>query len=223
MFSSIPPCTLLAGICPEDLQGMLLCLGAWERSFLKGEVILRQHSPADIIGVLLEGRAQVEQTDYWGRRSILTPLEPGDLFAEAFACAQVAALPVSVTATESCRVLMLPCQKLLHACDQSCGFHHQMIDNLMRVIARKNLALHRRAEITSRRTTRDKLLAYLAQQAQENGSSRFVIPFDRQGLADYLGVDRTGLSADISRLRREGVIECRKSEFRLLHEPEDSP
>ena len=88
--------------------------------------------------------------------------------------------------------------------------------NLLRAMAARNLQLNRKLEITSRRTTREKLMAYLMAQAKRGGSDAFTIPFDRQGLADFLGVDRSALSAEIGKLRREGVIESERSAFRLL-------
>ena len=94
-------------------------------------------------------------------------------------------------------------------------FHNQLIFNLLKVVAAKNLAFHQKIEITSKRTTRDKLLTYLQIQAEAAGSSRFTITYDRQELADYLEVDRSGLSVEISRLRKEGVIDCHKNNFTL--------
>ena len=123
---------------------------------------------------------------------------------------------VSVVASEPCQVLLIDCQRILRSCANACSFHQQMIFNLMRELATKNIMFHLKVEITSKRSTREKLLAYLMQQAKQAGDSRFDIPFDRQELADYLEVDRSGLSAEIGRLRREGVLTCRKNHFELL-------
>ena len=112
-------------------------------------------------------------------------------------------------------VLLIPAKRILHPCDHPCGDHHQMIYNLMRILAMKNLAFHRRSEITAQRTTRGKLMTFLLLEAKRAGSCSFTIPFDRQELADYLGVDRSGLSAQIGALRREGVLSCERSRFTL--------
>ena len=165
---------------------------------------------------MLSGAAQIVRIDYYGNRSILAEIGPSELFAEAFACAEVSSLPVTVIANEPCEVMLIDCSHILHTCANNCGFHQQLIFNLMRDLAAKTLQFHQKLEITAGRTTRDKLMTYLMFQAQKAGSPEFEIPFDRQELADYLEVDRSGLSAEISKLRREGIIECEKNRFTLL-------
>lgn len=104
----------------------------------------------------------------------------------------------------------------MHSCQSACSFHSQMIFNLMKTVALKNIIFHQKIEITSKRSTREKLMTYLMFQAKRAKHSRFEIPFDRQELADYLEVDRSGLSAEISKLKAEGVIDCHKNHFELL-------
>jgi len=145
----------------------------------------------------------------------MAKLGPSELFAEAFALAGVDLMPVTVMAAEDCEVMLIHVERITHPCSNSCGFHQQMIYNLMRILALKNLACNRKIEVTSKRTTRDKLMAYLMLEAKRAESSSFSIPFDRQELADYLEVDRSGLSSEIGRLRREGVLECERNRFIL--------
>ncbi|MBR5288065.1 MAG: Crp/Fnr family transcriptional regulator [Clostridia bacterium] len=199
---------------------MLACLNAGVRRCAKGETILAEGGGAQLVGVVLSGCVQVSRTDYNGSRSLIARLAASDLFAEAFAFAGVQALPVSVTAAEDAEVLLLDASRITQSCASACAFHRQMIDNLMRILALKSLAFSRKLEIISRRTTREKLMTYLTQQAAQAGSQSFVIPFDRQELADYLEVDRSGLSAVIGTLRREGVLRSEKSRFTLLKTPD---
>ena len=114
------------------------------------------------------------------------------------------------------RILLIRLRRITETCSNACEFHNRMVMNLLRAIAGKNLMLNAKIEITSRRTTREKLMAYLLNQAKRAGGSTFTIPLDRQGLADYLGVERSALSAEIGKLRREGVIESERSTFRLI-------
>ena len=65
-------------------------------------------------------------------------------------------------------------------------------------------------------THHKKLLTYLTLQAKNTGKNHFEIPFDRQGLADYLEVERSGLSAEIGKMTREGLIYSKKNYFELL-------
>ena len=209
-------CPLFHGIDPSELPTLLTCLGAKIVTADKRETVLREGEPARFVGVVLEGGVQILQEDYFGNRSILGLAGPGELFGESFACAGADSLPVSVTASLDSVLLLVDCRRVLSPCEKACGFHRIILSNLMQIMARKNLAFHQKLQITSRRTTREKLLAYLNLQAKLHGSAAFSIPFDRQELADYLGVDRSGLSAELGRLRNEGVLECQKNHFILL-------
>ena len=213
-FPILKKCPLFRDIREEDYAALMGCFGARPRQYQKGEVILAEGDPAEYVGIVLSGAVQVVRVDYYGNRSILTKLGPAGIFAEAFSCAGMP-MPVSVMAAEETEVLLIQSQRIIHSCGQACDFHHRMIYNLLQVVAMKNLACNQKIEIMSRRTTREKLMAYLLTVAKRKGSS-FAIPYDRQELADYLEVDRSGLSAEISKLRKEGVLLCRKNEFTLL-------
>jgi CRP-like cAMP-binding protein len=209
-------CPLFDGIRNDELPRMLRCLGAKVEVFDKKYTIFAEGTPARHIGIVLSGKAQISQVDYYGNRSILSHIRPAEVFAEAFACAATASLPITVTASEHSEIMLIECDHILHTCSNHCDFHQRLIYNLMKDLATKTVLFHRRIDITSKRTTREKLLAYLTQEAKEAGSKCFDIPFDRQELADYLEVDRSGLSAEISKLRREGIIDNKKNHFVLL-------
>ena len=209
-------CALFASIEEENLLKMLTCLGARIVTFDKKYTIFAEGSPAKHIGIVLSGSVQIVQIDYYGNRSILSEAGQGEVFAEAFACAEVRALPISAIANEPCDIMLINCDHILHTCHNGCGFHQQLIYNLMKDLASKTILFLQRIEVTAKRTTREKLMTFLALQARKAGSNAFTIPFDRQELADYLEVDRSGLSAEISKLQREGVLVSQKNRFTLL-------
>ena len=209
-------CPLFQGVDPSELPVLLECLGAKTLTAEKRQTVLREGEPARFLGVVLEGGVQILQEDYFGIRSILGMAGPGELFGESFACAGAESLPVSVVAARDSVLLLVDSRRVLSPCEKACGFHRSILSNLMQVMARKNLAFHQKIQITSRRTTREKLLAYLTQQSQLRGQRRFTIPFRRQELADFLHVDRSGLSVEISKLKAEGMIDCYRSTFELL-------
>lgn len=212
----IKKCPLFEGIDESSLSSLFGCLRARVVEFDKRYTIFSEGSRAGLIGILLSGRAQMERTDLYGNRSILSEFTPPSLFAEAFACAELAEIPVDIIATEPSEVMLIEASHVLHTCTTACPHHQRLIYNLMKDIATKNLALHRKIEATSKRTTREKLLSYLTVTAKSLGRTSFDIPFDRQGLADYLEVDRSGLSVEISKLQREGVIRANKNHFEIL-------
>lgn len=203
-------------IADKNLLALLGCLGATVACYEKNETIIAEGEPAKYIGIVLSGSAQVMRVDYFGNRSIIAGVEPSEIFGESFALAEVQAIPVTVVANEPSDVLLIDCARVMRSCGNACEFHRQLIDNLTKDVATKNLMFHQKIEITSKRSTREKLMTYLLLQAKKNNSDSFDIPFDRQELADYLEVDRSGLSAQISRLRSEGLIRNQKNHFELL-------
>ncbi len=209
-------CELFCGIEEENLLRMLSCLGARVEFFDKKYTVMAEGSAAKYIGIVLTGSANTVQVDYYGNRSILGSITEGELFSSAFACAGVECMPVSIVASEPCEVMLIDCGHIMHTCANNCEFHQKLIYNLMKDMAQKVIAFHERIEITSKRTTRERLMAYLALCAKKAGADSFEIPFDRQELADYLEVDRSGLSAEISKLRAEGILESNRRRFKLL-------
>lgn len=213
-------CPLFAKISPPELASMLRCLGARERQYAAGESIMRAGEPAEAVALVLAGRVQVAFTDAGGERTLLSEMRPGDMFAETFACASGAhkLLPVTVDAAADSVVLLMDYRRIITVCPSACTFHSRLIENMLSVLADKNLLLCRRLSHLSKRTTRDKLLSYLHEQAQLAGSPAFDIPFDRQELADYLGVERSAMSAVLSKLQKEGVLETKRQHF-VLNDP----
>ena len=215
-FEILRKCPLFNEIPDEGLLRILTCLGAKVEHFDKKYTIIAEGNPAKYIGIMLSGSAQIVQVDYFGNRSIIGEIRASNLFCEAFACAEVDAVPVSVVANEPCEVMLVNCAHVLHTCKTNCEFHQRMIFNLMKDLAIKTLDFHKKIEITSKRSTREKLMSYLMEEARRTGKNSFDIPFDRQELADYLEVDRSGLSSEISKLRKEGIIKSDKTHFVIL-------
>ena len=212
-------CSLFDGISPADLPRMLACLGARSMHADKGSILAREGSPAKDVGILLSGSVQMIRTDFAGNRTIILSIAPGQLFAESFSCSKAKLLPVDIVASEESEYLLIDCRRIMTSCTHACAFHSRVIFNLLQIVADKNLALHQRMLITAKRSTREKLMTYLLIQAKEANCANFSIPFDRQGLADYLEVDRSGLSAEMSKLKKEGILDYYKSNFRLLGLP----
>lgn len=209
-------CGLFEEIEEENLTAMLECLGAKVFSIEKDMTVFQEGSPAKYIGLVLSGAVQMVQDDFYGNRTIVTRIEKNGLFGESFACAGTMALPVSFVASQSGEIMLIDCSRITNTCCNACSFHKQVIFNLLHLVARKNLDFHQKIEITSKRTTREKLMTYLLSVAKQTNSNSFTIPYDRQALADYLGVERSAMSAEIGKLRKEGIIECQKSNFTIL-------
>ena len=212
---------LFAGISSEERISMMGCLGTTVATIPKGEPVFLEGDQAGFLGLVLEGSIQIVHDDYYGNRSVLTHAEAGDIFAEAYACANVDTMPVSGYALQDCKVMLFACKKMLTVCSNACRFHNQLVKNLLQVVAAKNLNLSRKIQFMSQKTTRQKLMAYLSDCAKRAGSAEFTIPFDRQTLADFLGVERSAMSAELGKLQKDGILQTKGSHFCLL-QPEAS-
>ena len=209
-------CPLFEQIEDDDLLKMLKCLGAKVEFFDKKYTIIAEGNRAKYIGIVLSGSAQIIQIDYYGNRSILGGIEKSQIFAEAFACADVESIPVTVIANEPCEIMLIDCAHILHTCSNHCFFHQQLIFNLMKDLAKKIVVFHQKIDIISKRSTREKLMTYLLMMSKKMNSNTFDIPFNRQELADYLEVERSGLSVEIRKLKKEGIIKNDKKHFTLM-------
>ena len=206
---------LFSGVTETELTAVLACLDAKKTSFPKEAYLMHTGDTAEAIGLVLSGSVLVIQEDIWGNRNILSKTGPGQTFAEVFACAPGAVLNVSVEAESAVTVMFLHIRRVLSVCPSACSHHSRIIRNLLGELAEKNLRLNEKLTHMGQRTTRAKLMSYFSAEAQRLGTYEFDVPFSRQQLADYLAVERSGLSLELGRMKKDGVLEYRKSHFLL--------
>ncbi|MDO4361738.1 MAG: Crp/Fnr family transcriptional regulator [Eubacteriales bacterium] len=206
---------LFSGVSEDELTAMLSCLKAEKKDFPKEAFVLRSGDTADSIGLALAGTVLVIQEDIWGNRNILSKAGPGQTFAAAYACAPGSVLNVSVIAETPVTALFLNVKRILNVCPSACAHHSRIIRNLLSELAEKNLRFNEKLTHMGQRTTRSKIMSYLSSEAQRLGKYEFDIPFSRQQLADYLAVERSGLSLELGKMRSEGLLDFHKSHFVL--------
>ena len=206
---------LFEGISQEDVQKILECAGAHVKIYAKDEFILHEGDEITQIGMLLKGDVQLICEDFWGRKTLVTRVRPGDIFAEAFACAGQPMSNVSVVAERESHVMWMDAQRLLSVCPNVCECHNQIVHNLLGEMARKNIEQNDKMALLSRRNTREKILSYLSMEAKKQKSASIVLPFNQRELADYLSLERSGVSTHLNRLRDEGVIDFERRVFVL--------
>ena len=206
---------LFSGVGEEDIGAMLSCLGARLLTYRKGEYVLRQGERLSEILVLVKGSLHVQRDDHWGNRSILGHVGVGEIFGEAYAAPESGALLNDVVAVEDSAVFFFDMKRVISTCSSACRFHTIVVQNLFFAISEKNRGLVRKLDHMSRRTTREKLISYLSEEARKQNSADITIPFNRQQLADYLSVDRSAMSSELCKMRREGLLEFEKNRFRL--------
>ena len=207
--------SLFSGISETELTAMLSCLETREERFPKDTFLLRTGDTAESIGLVLSGSVLVVQEDIWGNRNILSKAGPGQTFAAAYACAPGSLLNVSVLAETPVTAMFLNVKRVLNVCPSACEHHSRIIRNLLGELAEKNLRFGEKLTHMGQRTTRAKLMSYFSAEAQRLGTYEFDIPFSRQQLADYLAVERSGLSLELGKMRSEGLLDFHKSHFIL--------
>lgn len=206
---------LFYGINEDELYTLLKCSAAEQTRFEAGEYIYRMGESLNSIMVLLTGRAQVIREDFWGQREEIGWILEGQVFGASYSCARTAVLPVSVTAREGCQVIFMDYQRMITFCSLACGFHTRLVQNLLRLVSEENVRMENQLDHMCRKTTREKLMSYLSQQAVAQGSREFEIPHSRQELARYLGVDRSAMSSELGKMRAQGLLDFRKNHFIL--------
>ena len=214
IFDTVKSNPLFDGIAFSDFENMLSCLSAKTIRYKKGGVILLSGDAVNFVGMILSGSVQIIKEDADGRIAILAELSVSDIFGEAFACAGISQSPVTIQASEDSELLFIDYKKIVATCSSACPFHAKLIENMLKLIAVKNLLLNQKIEILSKRTTREKLFCYF--DLQRGAAKKFDISFNREDLARYLCVDRSAMSNELSKMRNEGLIRFYKNTFEIL-------
>jgi CRP-like cAMP-binding protein len=214
---------LFDGCTDNEIDHLSRCLNAKRKKVVKNAFVFMKGDKFRSVGIVLSGALHIIEDDYWGNRTITAHLAYGDSFAAAFVCAALETMPVSVMACEDAEIMLFDFDKMITLCEKPCGFHTQVIKNLLSTTAQKNVMLLKKIRYVTQRTTREKLLSYLSDMAFANQrrsfpkgvNSSFEIPFNRNELADYLAVERSAMSAMLCRMRDEGIISFQKNHFTI--------
>ena len=207
---------LFAGISRPEIETMMNCLRAREVKVKKGEMIYRDGDFVSEAGLILDGTIHRLQEDYWGNRNIVAVLQAGDVFGEVSACLGTERIEGYIRAETDCRILFINLRKAMHTCHNTCLFHQRLVENLLYLIARKNLNLTAKLQTISKRSIREKVLAYLLEESRKQRSLYVTIPLTRQQMADFLAVDRSALSKELARMKTDRLIEYERNHFRLI-------
>jgi CRP/FNR family transcriptional regulator, dissimilatory nitrate respiration regulator len=210
---------LFAGIAPEDLQALTECFNPVVRSYQKGEIAVMAGEPLHGVGVVLSGEAEIVHENAAGSKSLIAIAPQGSTFGEVAAFAGQTVWPSTVTARKDSVLLFMPPDRFLGNCPRACGFHKVLIQNMLQILSEKAIRLNRKVEYLEIKGIRQKLCAYLLEQRKLSGTNTFILPMNKNELADYLNVSRPSMSRELGKLRDEGLLDFYLSSVRLL-EPE---
>jgi len=205
---------LFKGIEAGDLKSMLSCLNASTHNYKKGRIVMLSGDKPEFVGIVLSGQLNISRVDYDGNRSLVAAIIPGEMFAEALCCAGVTESPVTVFAAEDSVIIKLAFSRIIKTCPNSCSFHTQLIENMLGLIAYKNMKLQNRMEILELKSVREKVMCYLETFMPKRGEN-ITIPFNREEMAEFLCVERSALSHELSKMKKDGLIEYRKNSFTI--------
>ncbi|MGL4982451.1 MAG: Crp/Fnr family transcriptional regulator [Treponemataceae bacterium] len=209
---------LFKNIETKFLPELLTCLGAFEKKYLHKDLILHEGDEFNLVGFILDGAVQLCKNHYSGYNEIITEIKKNNVFAESFVCTDVKISPFSViVSSDSAKIMFFSFEKMMAVCSKACFFHLQLIENFMKLIAEKNLLLQKKNTILAQRTTRDKLLTYLELEIAEQKTKKIVIPYNRNELADFLCVDRSALSRELSVMKKEKLLSYDGRNFERLN------
>ena len=209
-------CKLFEGIPSAKIDELFAHLAVREVALKKCEVLFRSGSKITDFAVVISGQLTISFYEADGHRKILELLEPMDTVAISLAVAEIQSVSISVEARQDSDVILFNADKVFKPAGKPSEEHMRLLRNITRELARKTVFMGRKMRTISIRGTSGRLMKYLIEESVRRGCKEFEIPYDRQALADYLCVDRSALSAEISKLINKGVIEARKSHFKLL-------
>lgn len=206
---AIEKCRLFSGISKEQTEKLLVCLGAKEETYEKGQTVLSPFTKCNKTAIVLYGKVYAERYDVNGNKTILSVLEEGDVFGEAISNSESKSSDIAVIAQSKVSVLWI-CPECI---TESSAYTIAFFKNLTHILASKLLSFNERIFILSKKSVRDRICTYLYMQAKLG--TVFTVALDRNGMADYLGVERSALSRELSKMKSDGLIDYHKSSFKL--------
>lgn len=204
---------LFKGMSLEEIELMCKCLTIDKKTYKKGEIILHNGDTITSVALVSVGQVSLEFYDILGNKNIINIIPQYGMFAESYAALPGFELGVTVTASENCEILFVDITNIISLCDYRCSYHTRLIANLLGSLAKKNIALSKKIAITMDKSIRDRVVSFLTYEKNAHGSNDFMISLNRQEMADYLRVDRSALSKELGKMKKDGLIDFHKNHF----------
>lgn len=187
-----------------------------EENFDKNNLIFQAGNPITKIGIIISGELNIIKEDFWGNRNILEKFKSGEIFGEVFALSKRSTPNLSVEASQNCKILFLDLKDFLINNPKNPFEIYKFLNNIFQISLKKNILLTQKIEHITKKSLKEKIISFLSAEALKNKSNSFDIKFDRQELADYLSVDRSALSRELSTLKKQKILDYNKNHFTLF-------
>ena len=210
-FEIIKECPIFKDFSIDEIIEIFSVVSFYEKNYKKNDIILAENTKVEYFGIITNGKIALSNFDYFGNRNILNVFAKGDSFGEALVSLEMK-IPHEIISLTSSSVIWIEYSSLSNS-----QYYQKILNNLLNIISTKNLILNKKLQILSKRTTREKILEYLATQKKLLSiDSNFEINLNRNEMADYLALDRSNLSRELGKLKKEGIIDFKKNKFKLL-------
>ena len=210
-FETVKECPIFKNFSIDEIIEIFSVISFYEKDYKKNDIILAENTKVEYFGIITNGKIALSNFDYFGNRNILNVFEKGDSFAEALVSLEIQ-IPHEVISLTDSSIIWIEYKSLSKSL-----YYQKILNNLLNIISTKNLILNKKLQILSKRTTREKILEYLSNQKKLLSlDSNFEINLNRNEMADYLALDRSNLSRELGKLKKEGIIDFEKNKFKLL-------
>lgn len=215
-YKALSKTKIFAYLSEFECQAMMFCLKTKFKTFEKHQKIVQQGDVMEDVVLILKGSAKIENVDSLGNVNIITLLNAGGAYGLETAYVDDQVYKDSLVATEKCLVLFMNRYRLLNQCDNRCKRHEIVIKKINQMIAENNIEMQNKLMHISKKTIREKLLSYFCMMCEKFSSHYFEIPYNVTELANYLAVDRSALSTELGKMKKEGIIDYDKKQYRLI-------
>lgn len=194
---------------------MMGCLKPRVKQYKKDEYIAIAGDKFESVGIILNGRAAVIKENFEGNRVVITILEPGDMFGEMVVFSRNSLWPSTVVASQDTEVFFLTRDKIVGECANMCPWHRAIIENMLKILSEKAFTLNKKVEYLTIKSMRGKISAFLLEHYKKTGKTTFILPVNRNDMADFLNVSRPSMSREMGRMKEDGIIDFHRSTIKI--------
>ena len=178
---------LFSGLTDHEIFMFIQYAKPYYLSLNRGGTARVENKFSHMTGLVFSGTAYLYSVDYSGNKSLLKTIRSGESSGTLYAMFDYYNTLVEIMAGEDCEILFIPPEPMFITEDSLASIQQKILVNML--ASQRQVFLH---------------------------SCEVDLPFYRDELANYLAVDRASLSRALGELKKAGIIEFKKSHFKLI-------